>query len=432
MADKPPNPQPSGNLANVINDITHKQSAALNGLSDFIGAAADVSGALSTLIPVISLVVSLISGQDDPQTSLVNAINSGFAKLNEKEKATHIIAAINRLGDLISPAETLLKYLNKKGVVTQPDIQKSSTVLTEFSKDGNWLAAFNDQIFWTDAGLHNWPVAELDRLLPIDRGYGEQAPAHDTASGLVFNYIYILPAYAEAVFIFIAVAQSLFPEDFIQQFADTDLRPAAETLQKMHDRILSGITSLSPGQWDRLKLINTLNALGMEVAHGPQSVALLHTTPLADPPSVPSFPISAKLLGGVSIEYGAVEKFSGFSSMADYKITFQEIEGMNETDAYNKFQIRLLKKVKDVYIGVGLLDVWNMINDLRGMVGDSPLPRPNFADWSFRKEIISTAQIRPRQDGFFHVSDIAKFIKRTTPNDTPQQLLTTPLRGLLI
>ena len=99
-------------------------------------------------------------------------------------------------------------------------------------------------------------------------------------------------------------------------------------------------------------------------------------------------------MGGVNIEYGAVELFSGCSSMGLYKITTEEIKAMDGDAVFNKFQLRLLKRAKEVYIGVGLLNVWKIINDLKRIVGDAPLPRPNFADWSVRN-ILSTARIAP-------------------------------------
>ena len=67
-----------------------------------------------------------------------------------------------------------------------------------------------------------WPIAGVVEWV-FDRGYGEQAPTADS-NGVVFNYFYILAAYTEALFIFLAVAASLFP-DFAQRFAEKVLRP---------------------------------------------------------------------------------------------------------------------------------------------------------------------------------------------------------------
>lgn len=118
--------------------------------------------------------------------------------------------------------------------------------------------------------------------------------------------------------------------------------------------------------------------------------------------------------------------------MADYQITLQDIDAMPASDASasNKFQIRLEKKAKDVYVAVGLRDVWELINRLKAIVGDAPLARPNFADWSFRN-IIGMAQIPPRQDGSVHLSDVARFLTNTVPLDTAPSPVTS-FRALLI
>src|SRR5262249_24836160 len=157
------------------------------------------------------------------------------------------------------------------------------------------------------------------------------------------------------------------------------------------------------------------------------------------------------LLVGVDIEYGAVERLSGFASMAHYYITMDQIFELSPSDSsiHNKFQIRLWKEVIDVYLGLGLLDVWKSMNDLRALVGNDPLPNPTFngvpiAAWSFRY-LMNTAKIPSTQTGSlfkgeismpgFHLRDLAKFIETTTPHDTApsgawisfRSLLTPPL-----
>src|SRR5262249_30206174 len=145
-----------------------------------------------------------------------------------------------------------------------------------------------------------------------------------------------------------------------------------------------------------------------------------------------AFSLSSDLLGGANIEYGAVEKFSGLSSMGDYNIKLDEIRAMSsDSSPYDKFQIRLWKRVMDVYLGVGLLDVWKSINGLRALVGSDPLPIPTFggisiAGWSFRY-LMNTARIPPQTGSLsqgtifmqgFHLRDLAKFIESTPPHDT--------------
>jgi hypothetical protein len=421
------------NLANFLNDIGVKDAKTFQGIGDLIGAVADAAGAAGA----ISLVVGLFTNQGDPLQALLDTIQRDFQQLQADLKAQHIIERRTNQANAIGPAKAVLDTLDslvsQQPPLTGPErleqIQPCITAIEELSPDALWETPFNDQIFWTDAGSYMWPILfppnprhpELGPTqIPLDRGYGEQAPTADS-SAVVFNYFYILAAYVEALFIFLAVAASLFP-DFAQRFAEKVLRPVIDLLQTRHDTILSGITRLSPGQWDRQKLLDLLSQVFIQSTAGITPLASLASVQglvRSLTPLVPLPPAFLGSLGGVNIEYGAVETFSGSSSVADYKITFQEIEAMPESDAsaFNKFQIRLEKKAKDVYVAVGLLSVWQLINRLKAMVGDAPLARPNFADWSFRN-IISTTQISPRPDGSFHLSDLARFLTNTVPLDT--------------
>ena len=49
--------------------------------------------------------------------------------------------------------------------------------------------------------------------------------------------------------------------------------------------------------------------------------------------------------------------------------------------------------MKDVYVGVGLVNVWQTINILNSLIGDPLVPRPGLIDWSFRW-LFETAEIK--------------------------------------
>jgi hypothetical protein len=117
--------------------------------------------------------------------------------------------------------------------------------------------------------------------------------------------------------------------------------------------------------------------------------------------------------------------------MGDYKLTFQQIDAMHPSDTavFNKFKFRLEKREKDVYILVGLQEIFRTIDAFRTMLGDAPVPRPTFGDWSIRT-MMTTAQIQPRADGL-HVRDLIKFIRETPPDDTTRSLVSS-FRSLLV
>src|SRR5262249_18518374 len=123
------------------------------------------------------------------------------------------------------------------------------------------------------------------------------------------------------------------------------------------------------------------------------------------------------------IEYGAVERFSGYSHVGMYQLVSPFNFQSNDPTPYNKFQIRLLRKWKRVYVGTGLPTVWNMINSLKRLVSDPLLPRPNLSDWSIREiAAISTAPppgVAPTPRLPISVVAVARSLQNTLPSDTP-------------
>ena len=127
-------------------------------------------------------------------------------------------------------------------------------------------------------------------------------------------------------------------------------------------------------------------------------------------------------MAGAVIEYGAVEKYSGYSDIEpNYVVCRNDLlgEGTLTTGQwpYNKLQICLKRKVKNVYVAVGLLETLNVINELLIMTGQTAIPGPRFCDWSFRRDIIPAAQI-PQEDGKISLRRIANFLVNYVPSDT--------------
>ena len=87
---------------------------------------------------------------------------------------------------------------------------------------------------------------------------------------------------------------------------------------------------------------------------------------------------------------------------------------------YGKFQIRLLRRAKDVYVHTGLSHIFDVINNLNRLAGDPPLPGPKFSDWSFRHDVIPYTGLIPTEP--VHLRDIMNFIEQTPPVDLGQKL----------
>ena len=117
------------------------------------------------------------------------------------------------------------------------------------------------------------------------------------------------------------------------------------------------------------------------------------------------------------IEYGAVEKFSGINSIGDgYQINF-DYGDTNDPAPFNKLQIWVLKRMKDVYATSGLAAVWQTINQLGALTGSPVSSGPILSEWSL-KEVLGLAQL-PAQGGAQSLKALAAFLVNTQPLDTP-------------
>jgi hypothetical protein len=433
---------PQSSLGQALHAIFGANADAIDALGSAISATADVLG----LIPAIDAIIKLFDGSDqDPLQTVLTTVQNEFQKLNAELKAQDLLSRWKGIDQWFVPAERALgnlqRIIDKVPPFDDPSAKLDAINDCEnglgglgnwgLSEADQWYVPYGDQLYWTDRGLYLWPPSailnggsdnEID-LSPFDWGYGLQAP---TANGenLVFSYAYILPAYLKVLFDFLAVAQSL-DQRAGKNYAD-QWRGAATLLQAKHDQIKSSITQLKPGgfdYWDGQTLMQEMGNMAAILSGNAASV-----DPGFTPLDANSTPVAQQTgYAGLNIEYGAVEKFSGYSSAGNYQLSHQEIVSIVGSSAFYKFQLRSLKRAKDVYIGVGLLAVWRVIRYLQVLVGDPPLARPNFGDWSFR-EIISIAQTKSRQDGSFSMLTVAQFIETTAPLDGSGPL---SFRGLL-
>jgi hypothetical protein len=311
--------------------------------------------------------------------------------------------------DVVSPAYTLLKQLDASISMNPPitSDEKNAQIgacmlaienLTNpFQPDTIWNLDYDWQVFWTDAGIFYSSYWTFDQDAQIwegpffvDVGYGAQSPPPNPDGATVFAYRYGLPAYLLAISCLLAVAGS-FDQNFpANPSYQSLLADAASFLQNKHDQIKGAITILTPF----VTPTQPLGWTGVRIAAGQQ--------PLAYSPAI--------------IEYGAVELYSGYSVIeSSYAIYDNDDPGWN-----NKLQLRALRKAKNVYAAIGLPAVWTTINQLLKLTGQAQIPRPSFADWSFRNEVIPTTGIVPDPStGMYSLLAVAQFINNTLPIDTP-------------
>ena len=142
---------PTGNIAELLNDLDQTNLDATNIISSAFGAAADISGPVGLVLSIISLLQG--GSSDAALENILNTIQSDFAQLNAADKAGRIIERLQNLDNITGPAETQLQQLQAH---MPTDIGQCLTAINELALNpdatSNWQAIFSDQIFWTIPG----------------------------------------------------------------------------------------------------------------------------------------------------------------------------------------------------------------------------------------------------------------------------------------
>lgn len=448
----------TGNTAALLKDVTGASSQATNNVSDFIGTLADIGGAVGTAGSVISLVAGFMGidglSPDDMLNAISAEIAAAFHQWNLDWAAADILGRNQDINDLIFAPGAAYEYLQglKEYVrlLNEDPPQLTEGVAAEYISNCmgtcNGFAPLNDYIwnlvydwcvFFSDAGTYftfdlSWQKTRHDppgyisyELALADVGYGMQPPPANP-EGTVFAYTYSLPTYLTAVSVFLSVGLALDPE-FLSDWQES-LAGLASDLQSKHDIIFNGIMPLSPGYW-------TMDSITpQQIAAGVTGMRSIWRVQAASPGLLktrqgPALPQD----GGAIIEYGAIETFSGYSAIESNYIVTTGPSPADEAIPFNKLQLRVLQKKKEVYVGVGLLRTWNTIDQLRQLAGQAPLPRPSFVDWSFRRDIIPTLKATPSTGSLsgWSAREIASLIEVPLPRDTPVQSGKVSFRQLL-
>jgi hypothetical protein len=357
----------TGNLAELLKNVFGANGKGINTFSSLLGTLADASGAVASIIAI----VNLFNNSPDPLQPILDALQSDFATLYQDLEARWNEEDWKHLADEIKDFEAILQTLD--GLVN------ARPPLTEQQRLDHIATCLAPLDALSDPSTHPpspFFLAVYDRQIYFeDAYYGGQAPPAPP-DNQVFSYLYVLPYYLKAVFILITVGTAFFAD-----FGRTAQRQQgavimiANFLTTVHDLITGSITMLFSG------------FPGKRVPEDP----------------------------GTYFEYGAVEKFSGFSSISDVVFGPTHRAGGPE---FRKVQIRARGEMKTVYAGVGPPGVWGAINSLNKLADQNPLPQHEYARWSFR-EIFGQA-VGARSDGHFYLSDMGKFLRHTYPPDTAQ------------
>jgi hypothetical protein len=472
---------PASNLGNLIGGAN---GAAIDGLGSALGALADIGGTVA----LVAFVIDALTPSNNSLEVLQESVIQAAQQLGAHQAAEDMNQRLTNIGNALSVATSVLQGLTAdlsaslSPADVEARIEKCSQTLDSLSNlvpdayGGVWYAPYQDQVYWTDYPNNICFYGENDPTQPPPQGasnycYSAQVPGQDQNAppGNVYTYILALPAYLQALIIWLTVARALAPTTYLADYGESVLTPAWQFLKAQYDKIVNeGITKLSP-----IPYIGNAPPGGYMPSGGPVGYAppglipnltggtlfydgpvgsadpiwappgssqsapapvawtgsmlnnwwpnypdgsgtltgVAHTTGLADVPTI----WNASHVEANAVVYGTVEVFSGFSEIGLYLLSLGVEEGQldpNSSDlaAYHKFLVRLMKTTQDVYTGAGLLALWKILNSIAAIVGIPLLPRPTLPDWSLRE----VGNIL----GLTSLSAILEFMKSTPPDDT--------------
>ena len=452
---------PDGNLASwldnlgLLDDTSAATMTAVNLVSTTLGALADAAGGIGAIVAIINAFANANNATLDQIYSALNAISdqiqTDYDQLKQDLGADQILQRNSLIwNNNVSAAFTLFQHLllaiDVQPPLTYGDkldnwINPCTTVVNNFMNPGQpdliWNYDYDWQVYWSDGGVFYTVIYSYDpgeqewHLSTQDVGYGAQLPTPNADGTTVFAWRYSLPAYVTAITCYLAVAGALDPNFPANPDYQDDLRSYATYLRAKHDEILNnGIVILTPHAWEvgNLYYWSLQGVTGIRVipdvvgGYGPFGLN----------------PDGTYAEYGAYIEYGAVEVFSGLNeietSYGGYWSDQYPVVVGDPSGPYKKVQLRALRKAKLVYIDAGLPAVWNTINRLLRLSGRPVMPRPNFADWSVRNEIIPTIGIiADPVTNTFSLKAVASLILHTWPTDTQTEInvFTNSFRTLL-
>jgi len=444
------------NLGSLLKDLGVQDAQALQAIAiGVIGlvAATSLLGGVGAVIGIVAGLVSALSQASSQSTQAVQALQNALQRIEQDLAAqwsgTELTNVQNQLNQAITAAQQLNSLKNSPPTTSQdirstlagPQDSMNALAPPDVSRHGcpgagtggAWSMPLGFHISWDDSDSPDVSISGL----PF--GYGKQAPPTlDATQKNVFNYTSVLPAYLYASSVFLSIGALIDPQ-FKQNWSDLVLKPNACLLKSVHDYVVSqGLTQLSPGQLSAQTLSDWMNGMIQLSLTGlsPGKLAALDPTTIG---------VKTAIIG-VTLEYGYVEKFSGYSSVGLYTILPSQPELLSDPplqfgatlgtykaklDYDGKFTVRLLRRKKTVYVGTGLLHLAGAINNLNSLTG-VPLsfPSPSLADWSFRRDIVGNVAVF-QLDGSTHLRDVMNFLQNTPPADIPQSLIPGSFRDVL-
>lgn len=435
----PDEPLTQGQVNAILRDLSNNQKEVTTELASIFDALSKLdpeeysSGALKA-IGVACTLVAMLSPDPDAAVKgsivrLAKALRTAFEMLQAQNAASEAMARETFLNDALRSTVDVLGDL--KIAVQQPDFFHAGDLILkcqgavslflhdEISRatDTIWhitrSTAEVQKIYWSDSQrmseCWNTTVDAKWCSNPDVACYGTQYPPFDDSNATVFEYRLALPAFLWAVTSLLLVGRTLRP-DFVAKMSDY-LGEVQAKLEWIHGKIRrEGITALSPRNW---------RAEGLEQAACPWHDGFCDTrAPIAvdyKREGKDDFRYAVR----ASIECGAVEKFSGNSSVVEYTVDMRTADMCPSEDenVFLKLQLRVLGHTKRLYANCGLPEVKETICTLQRLRGETPDEAPGVVDWTM-VEAFNALQW-PTSGAARSLRAMATLLVRTQPFDTP-------------
>jgi hypothetical protein len=374
----------------------------MSKLSDFISA---ISSANTSAIAVAGAALDLVA----QGVSLITGGISLAQFLGILQPANqNVLDAIQKLKDTVTQGindielQQYAQSINAQmGLIDNPDIDNANTAFASLQTYYQQMPndAILDQAIAqclpAVTGLTNdtekWQIAWAPVIAVNDTWTGDLSPPH--AGGLVFSYVYALPRFVHAIFIFLAVIGLLKPQ-LLANYLQT-LSLAAAKLDEVHQQLIDStsadvgiVQSRVPSVDQVVKLVTT--------------DGLVSWTTLWENDST-MWP------------YGAWERYSQGNTMQSYfPLLGYEIDPRLTPipDSFCRLvAARVQQKCRVLYVQLGLAAARDAMNMLRGLTNQT-VPPGRYTDLSLRN-LLSTLGISPASGGV--TQSLRAFLKAIPP-----------------
>ena len=236
-----------------------------------------------------------------------------------------------------------------------------------------------------------WQIAWVPAVAVNDTWTGDLSPPQ--AGGNVFSYVYALPRFVHAIFIFLTTIRLLKPQ-LLANYLPT-LSLAADKLDKVHQKLIDSMSG-------------DVGIIQSRVPSAAEVVGLVTTDGVV-------FWRTLWKNGSAEWQYGAWERYSQGNTMQSYfPLLGYNIDPINTPipDSFCRLvEARVQQKRKELYIQLGLGTARDAMNTIRGLTNQTVAPG-RYTDLSLRN-LFTTLGISPASGGV--LQSLRTFLKAIPP-----------------